>query len=55
VRAQDFRLELELELNATAVDHEVVILEAESEAAIRRTHGRLRELIEKFKDSLLAA
>jgi hypothetical protein len=59
VTAQDQRLELELELNATDVDHEVVILEAESEAAIRLSHARyfydLHELVEKFKEALLAA
>jgi hypothetical protein len=41
--AEDARLELELRLNRQGVDHEVVILEAESEAAVRRTHRRYFE------------
>lgn len=48
--ASDERLQLELDLNRRGVDHEVVILEASSEAAVRRTHRRyfetLRELVE---------
>ena len=39
-KAQDLRLEIELDLNRRKVDHEVVLLQAESEAALRRTHGR---------------
>jgi hypothetical protein len=39
--AQDVRLELELKLNSQGNrDHEVVILEAPSEEAVRHTHGR---------------
>jgi hypothetical protein len=38
--AERERLELELDLNRRAVDHEVVILEANDEAALRKTHGR---------------
>ncbi|HYR77135.1 MAG TPA: hypothetical protein VEM96_14980 [Pyrinomonadaceae bacterium] len=56
VKAQDCRLELELSLNANAVEHEVVLLEAESEAAIRLTHGRyfydLTELMAKLERGL---
>ncbi len=37
------RLELELDLNARGIDHEVVILEAASKDALRRTHGRYFE------------
>lgn len=37
---EDMRLDLELALLRTQIDHEVVLLEAASEAAIRRTHGR---------------
>lgn len=48
--ASDERLQIELDLNRRGVDHEVVILEASSEAAVRRTHRRyfetLRELVE---------
>jgi len=38
--ANQQRLELELDLNRRGVDHEVVILEAADEAALKRTHGR---------------
>ena len=48
-RAQDARQDCELELTRRQVDHEVVLLEAENEAAIRRTHRRyfenLRQLL----------
>ncbi|NOT47967.1 MAG: hypothetical protein HOP17_09510 [Acidobacteria bacterium] len=48
--AANERLQLELELNRRGVEHEVVILEASSEAAVRRTHRRyfetLAELVE---------
>ena len=58
VKAQDSRLELELSLNANGL-HEVVLLEAESEAAIRLTHSHyfydLSELIARFKEALEAA
>jgi hypothetical protein len=38
--AEDLRLNIELALNRKGVDHEVVLLEAESEEALRRTHQR---------------
>jgi len=41
--AEKSRLDLELRLNRRGVDHEVVILEAESEEALRRTHRRYFE------------
>ncbi len=41
--AKDLRLELELALNRKGVEHEVVLLEAENEEAIRRTHRRYFE------------
>jgi hypothetical protein len=48
-QARDLCFQLELDLNRRGVAHEVVLLEADSEAAIRRTHGRyfygLRELL----------
>lgn len=37
------RLNLELELNQLAIEHEVVLLEAEDESALRRTHRRYFE------------
>ncbi|MEK6333502.1 MAG: hypothetical protein AABM67_01055 [Acidobacteriota bacterium] len=42
-RAEESRLELELELNLKGVDDEVVLLEAGSEKALRRTHRRYFE------------
>lgn len=41
--AEDARLEMELELNWRGVEHEVVILEAATEEAVRRTHRRYFE------------
>ncbi len=38
--AGDSRLEIELDLNRKGINHEVVLLEAASEDAIHRTHGR---------------
>jgi hypothetical protein len=38
-KAQDLRLEIELDLNRRRVHHEVVLLEALSEEAVRRTHA----------------
>ena len=39
-KAQELRLEIELDLNFRKIDHEVVLLDAANEAALRRTHGR---------------
>lgn len=44
----DARLELELSLHSRGVEREVVILEAASEAAIRRTHGRYFKSLEEL-------
>jgi hypothetical protein len=50
--AQNDRLELELELNRRGIEHEIVLLEAENEQALRRTHRRyfesLTELVNAF-------
>jgi len=43
--AQNARLELELDLNRRGVEHEVVLLEAENEDALRRTHRRYFETL----------
>jgi len=49
--AHDARLELELKLNRELTQHEVVILEAPSEEAVRHTHGRyFKELPELVKE-----
>ncbi len=48
--AEQERHQIELNLNREGSDHEVVLLEAESEEALRRTHSRyfdtLREILE---------
>jgi len=48
-RAKNARLELELSLNRAGTDHEVVLLQASSEDALRQTHRRyfedMKELI----------
>ena len=42
-QAAEARLTLELALNKSRVDREVVLLEAQNEAALRRTHQRYFE------------
>ena len=48
--AQDMRLEIELDMSRKGIDHEVVLFDAESEEALRRTHRRyfetLRQMVE---------
>jgi hypothetical protein len=46
--AEDSRLELELRLNRRGVEREVVLLEAASEQAVRRTHRRYFETLEEL-------
>jgi hypothetical protein len=46
--AADIRFEMELELNRAGVEHEVVLLDAVSEEALRRTHRRYFENIEQL-------
>lgn len=46
--AENVRLELELELNRRGVEREVVILEAATEGALRRTHRRYFENLEEL-------
>jgi hypothetical protein len=41
--AENARLEMELDLNRQGVEREVVLLEAETEEALRRTHRRYFE------------
>lgn len=52
---EDARLELELALNAAGVSHEVVILEAASEDALRRTHRRYFDDVATIARAGLAA
>jgi hypothetical protein len=49
--AEDARLELELELNRLGTEREVVILEAASEEALRRTHRRYFEDLSELVNS----
>ena len=42
-QAADRRLEIELALNGAGINHEVVLLDAASEEALRRTHRRYFE------------
>jgi len=44
-KAEDSRLEMELELNRRGIEREVVLLEAETEEALRRTHRRYFEAL----------
>jgi len=39
-KAEKSRLEIELSLHRKRIDHEVVLLQAESEKALRKTHRR---------------
>jgi hypothetical protein len=43
VEAEKIRLDIELSLNRRGVDHEVVLLQAASEDALRQTHRRYFE------------
>jgi hypothetical protein len=49
-KAVELLLDIEPDLNRRNIDHEVVLLEATSEAALHRTHGRyfkdLRQILE---------
>jgi hypothetical protein len=50
--AQQSRLEVELDLNQKKIDHEVVLLEAEDEGALRKTHRRYFEDLTEIAKSL---
>ena len=47
-KAYDAKFALELRLNDQSIRDEVVILEASSEAAVRRTHRRYPERLEQL-------
>ena len=51
IDAENARLELELRLNSLGVHNEVVLLEADTEAALRRTHRRYFEDLSKIASS----
>ena len=50
-RAEDSRLELELELSVKGINNEVVLLEAPNEEALRRTHRRYFEDLAELSTS----
>lgn len=51
LEAQNARLDLELDLNRQGVDHEVVLLEAESEDALHKTHQRYFKTLRQIAES----
>jgi hypothetical protein len=59
MEASQAMLDLEIELRHQGVNHEVVILEAASEEALRKTHGRyfadLDELLEDLQQAVSSA
>jgi len=50
-KAEDSRLEMELELNRLGTEREVVLLEAATEEALRRTHRRYFEDLAELVNS----
>ncbi len=50
-KANDARLAMELELHRRGTKHEVVLLEAASEEAVRRTHRRYFESLDELANS----
>ena len=53
LKAQNARLALELDLNRKGGDHEVVLLEAASKKALRRTHRRYFETPRQILESAI--
>ncbi|MDQ1558028.1 MAG: hypothetical protein QOD32_1088 [Pyrinomonadaceae bacterium] len=49
--AEDARLDMELALNRLGTEHEVVLLEAATEEALRRTHRRYFENLAELVNS----
>ncbi|MGQ0595415.1 MAG: hypothetical protein ACT4QB_23085 [Gammaproteobacteria bacterium] len=50
--AENSRIEMELRLNRKSIDHEVLLLEAASEAALRKTHRRYFQNADEIGESL---
>ena len=52
--AENLRLDIELDINRKGIGYEVVLLEAENEDALRRTHQRyfedLHQILSKKRD-----
>ena len=55
LKAQNARLGLELDLNRRGINHEVVLLEAASEGAVRRTHRGYFETPRQIAESIALA
>lgn len=51
LKAEKTRVDLELKLNRRKIDHEVVLLQAASEEALRRTHRRYFENLSQLAQS----
>jgi hypothetical protein len=55
-KANELRFAIELDLLRKKIDHKIVLLEAESEAALRLTHGRyfydLRQILELMRGAI---
>jgi hypothetical protein len=51
-KAENSRLQVELDLHRRKLDHEVVLLEAASEEALRRTHRRYFEDLSQIMKSV---
>ena len=51
-KAERSRFEIELELNQKKIDHEVVLLDAADEQALRRTHRRYFEDVVQIANAL---
>lgn len=50
--AENSRIEMELGLNRKSIDHEVILLEAASETALRKTHRRYFQNAHEIGESL---
>ena len=51
-KAERSRFQMELELNQKKIDHEVVLLDAADEQALRRTHRRYFEDVVQIANAL---
>ena len=52
-KAENRRFEIELDLNRRKINHEVVLLEADTEGGLRRTHNRyFQSLNESLKEKI---
>lgn len=54
-KAENRRLEIELNLNRKKINHEVVLLEAASESRLRQTHSRYFKTLKKSLSDIASA